>query len=118
MAERHGFVLVAFAERMASYAVRKQQPDLIAQSLSALAIAVKLVYIKEVLPVVSLLYRSVHKLDLDAHDVFANKGGYRNEMLDKFLDDFLCRSETDRSIEAMGYFEGNDQDGFRYKRTW
>ena len=118
MAEVHGFVLVAFAERMASYAVRRQEPGLIARSLSALAIAVDLLYVKEALPVVSLLYRSIQKLGLDPRDVFADNGGYGNAVLDRFLGDFLRRSDEDRTVEAMGYVEGSDPDGFRYKRTW
>jgi hypothetical protein len=66
MEERHGFVLIAFAERMASLAVRTNQQRVIVIGLSALAIAAKLVYFKEVMPVLSLLYQSAQTLGLEA----------------------------------------------------
>jgi hypothetical protein len=118
MTEVHGFVLIAFAERMASRAVRENEPDFIAKGLSALAIAAGLVYIKEALPVVSLLLRSIDKLGLDARSVFRRASGFGNNELDRFLEEFPHRSKEDRSIEAMGYVEAEDLDGFRYKRTW
>ncbi len=65
MTRAHGSVLVAFAERLASRAVRENKPEFIGAGLSALAIAIKLLDFREVLPIVSLLHRSAEKLGLD-----------------------------------------------------
>jgi hypothetical protein len=118
MVERHGSVMVAFAERMASHAVRTGQSRYLDYGMTALAVASYLIYIKEVIPILSLLYRSTQKLGLEARGVFntaipvpAAAG------LQQIVDEFLNRSERDRSIEVMYYVEGQDQDGFRYTRT-
>lgn len=118
MIAAHGFVLIAFAERMAARAIRENRPELITHGLAALRISANLVYFKEALPVVSLLYRSIQKLGLDARTVFGGAYGSEADDLGKVLDEFLCRSDEDRGIEAMGYIEGTDQDGFRYQRAW
>ena len=118
MKEAHGFVFVAFAERMASCAVRERRSHLIERGLSALAIAVNLVYYKETLPAVSLLYHSASQLGLGTREFLASSDFLRNDVLNGFITDFLDRTEEDRGIEAMGYVEDEDRDGFRYRRTW
>jgi hypothetical protein len=118
MEQRHGFVLIAFAERMSSLSVRTKRQDLIVSALSALAIAAKLVYFKEAMPVMSLLYRSVQKLGQNPRCILSNLGSLADQQFSEFVNNFLKRSEEDRSIEAMGYEETSDADGFRYSRTW
>jgi hypothetical protein len=118
MSEHHGLVLLAFAERMASLAVRTRNLQFIREGLEALAYGIRLVDDREVLMVLSLLYRSSIHLDLDAAGFFAGTIGLGGEMFDSFLLSFPRRNEEDRSIGAMGYIESRDQDGFRYRRTW
>jgi hypothetical protein len=118
MDERHGFVLIAFAERMSSLAVRTKNVDLIAEALSALAISARLVYFKEVMPVVSLLYRSAQNLGIDPRRPLSDPFCVGDEGFSEFVNKFPDRSHEDRSIEAMGYEENSDGDGFLYKRTW
>jgi len=118
MVERHGLVLLAYAERMASYAVRTNQEEHIVKALLALSVAGKLVYYKESLPVVSLLYRSIQKLGLDPSKLFEKIPSDGDDEFACYLKTFPSRSQEDRSIEAMGFVEGHDSDGFRYIRTW
>ncbi len=114
----HGNVLVVFAERMANYGVRARDAELLEQALWALAIAAKLVYYKEVLPIVSLVYRSAELLGLDTRSLFLQGHGPGGGDFDEYLARFVERSAKDRSIEAMGYVESQGVDGVIYKRTW
>jgi len=118
MEVRHGFVLLAYAERMASLSVRTKKKELIVSALSALAIGAKLVYFKEAMPVMSLLYRSIEKLDLNPQNILFSPGSFADQQFSEFAKGFLSRSDEDRSIEAMGYVENSDSDGFCYHRTW
>jgi hypothetical protein len=117
LTEQHGFVLVGFAERMAAYAVRTGQERYIHEGLTALGLASLLLCYNEVLPALSLLYRSTQKIGSDANVAFATTI-LADVRFQSFASDFLRRGEQDRSIEAMGYVESQDQDGFRYSRTW
>lgn len=103
---------------MAALAVREARPDLVDIGLTATAIAATLLYIKEALPVVSLLYRSAEKLGLDPRATFAKVTTFGNRQFDEFVRHFPERSEADRSIAAMGYVEREGRDGFLYERSW
>lgn len=118
MDESHGFLLLAFAERMAARTVRERQPDFAAAGLTAAAIAGALVYIKEALPIVSLLYDSIERIGFDPRVIFAGVPRFGNAELDEFIDHFPDRTKDDRRIEVMGYVGIEDQGGFRYERTW
>lgn len=119
MDERHGLVLIAFAERMSSLAVRTKRDDLLASAFVAIAIATRLINFKEILPVMSLLYKSASKLGADVKLAFRECGSVLGgKTFSNLFSDFLNRADEDRSIEAMGYEEGSDADGFRYTRTW
>ena len=118
MNETHGFVLLAYAERMASLAVRENSVDTLSKGLVALRIASKLIYVKEALPVLALMYNSANKLGIDPTNLFSTLVLRDGDELKVFVDSFLSRSAEDRSIQAMGYVEGEDEAGFRYVRTW
>lgn len=116
--ERHGFVLMAYAERMASRAIRESRKDLLFESLSALALATPVVYIKEAIPIVGLILHSAHKLGVSPQDLLMDRKRIPSMVVDNLIMEYEERQEEDRSIEAMGYIEGVDADGFRYVRTW
>jgi hypothetical protein len=118
MTEDHGFVFLAYAERMASQIVREQQPTSLCPAMTAIALAIQLIYVKEALPVISLLFHSIEKLGSRACEQILSASPLKNEALHEYLDEFTRRAADDRSIEAMGYVEGRDSDGFRYIRTW
>jgi hypothetical protein len=117
LVERHGFVFVAFGERMAAYAVRTTLGNFLHEGIRALSLASCLLYYKEVVPIVSLLHRAAQKIGLDAHSLFVGVP-YPNNQFQSAVEGFAGRDEADRSVEAMGYVEAQDQEGFRFNRTW
>jgi len=118
MSETHGLVLLAYAERMASLAVRRGENAMLEKSMAALRIASALTYVKEALPVLCLLSNSAKKLGVDVNKFFALTTINLKGELKPYIEAFSNRSDEDRSIEAMGYIEGEDEQGFRYLRTW
>lgn len=118
MTEHHGSVLLAFAERMASLAVRSRDPQFLRDGLGALAFGSRLVDSREAVLILSLVYRSLEKLGMDATGLFAGAIGLGDESFDACVRAFPSRDKKDRAIKAMGYTEGRDRDGFRYSRTW
>ncbi len=118
MAQHHGSLLVAYAGRLASQAVRKGDPELIREGLKAAAFGSRLDDPREAIMILSLLYRSLEKLKADPSRFFGEASGLGDPYFDTNLRGFPSRSEEDRSIGAMGYIEGSDEGGFRYVRTW
>lgn len=118
LTQTHGMVLLAFAERMASLAIREGSVDIVSKGMEALRIASRLVYEKELLPILLLLHNSAIKLGADWSNLIPVTSGCEENRFKEFCESFLARSATDRSIQAMGYIEGEDEGGFRYLRTW
>lgn len=118
MTETHGFVFLAYAERMASLAVRENSVGILSKGMAALGVASKLVYVKETLPILALMHNSACKLGVDPAELFSDLGLREGDELKMYVDSFLNRSAEDRSIQSMGYVEGEDEGGFRYTRTW
>ncbi len=109
-------VLGLFAERMASLAVRENSIEPVKQGLLALLLYARTEDPRDVLLVLSLLHDAVIKTSGTPKKVFDEAslifGGAG------LLDDFLNRSDEDKSIDAMGYEESKNDEGFLYVRTW
>lgn len=118
MTEELGLVLLAYAERAATRMVRENDILIAQGAMYAIAVATNLTYIKNALPVISLLYRSMAKLGTEPERLLLLPIKIVNNRLDEYLIEFVNRSDEDKSIEAMGYIEGEDDDGFHYIRTW
>jgi hypothetical protein len=115
---RSARVLTAFAERMASLAIRHQDGRTLRDGLIACALAISRTDDpREVLPVFSLLFRAAEMIGDDPVAEFDRVAGIAGEA-GASLRSFARRDPADRSIEAMAYIEGNDADGFRFIRTW
>jgi hypothetical protein len=119
LSEEHGTVLSAFAERMASLAVRATSLKALREGLSAeqLALAVVGDY-RDSLPVLSLLFRATEILGEEPTVEFVAAAVLANPPDNRPLLDFLMRDDEDRSLVSMGYIEDHDGEGFRFKRTW
>jgi len=109
-------ILGFFAERMASLAVRENSVERVSQGLSALLLYARTEDPRDVLLVLSLLHdaaiktsRTPKKVFEEASLIFGGTG---------LLADFLNRSDEDKSIDAMGYKESKNEEGFLYVRTW
>jgi len=112
-------VLRAFAERMASLAVRIGEPATLRGGLLSAAVvtAVPGVDGREVLLILPLLWHSARRLDLDPAAEFAATADVFPPAATA-LRQFAARKPEDQRIEAMGYVESTDDGGFRYGRTW
>ena len=73
---------------------------------------------REGVAVVSLIHAAALKIGVKPKDVFDRVEKQIGLSGAPTLDAFLQRSDEDKSIEAMGYVEGSDEDGFRFVRTW
>lgn len=113
----HWAVLRVFAERMASWAVRSENGEVLERGLLALALA-GLGESADSLTVLPLFDHAARRLKMDPAPLFLMVGERVGGEAQKALVSFLGRSDEDRSLAAMGYQEGRDRDGFRYQRNW
>jgi hypothetical protein len=115
LSETHVSVLLAFAERMASLAIRLGDPGVMRRGLIAACLPIEVADRREVLLVLPLLWRTAERLGLDAVSEFT---AVDRTVGCEELARFAARRPEDRTIESMGYVEARDDDGFRYERTW
>lgn len=66
----------------------------------------------------ALHYDAALKLGIEPNVVFDQAAMLMDNEVAEGIRSFPRRSKEDKSLEAMGYREGNDDDGFRYMRTW
>jgi hypothetical protein len=114
----HAVVLRAFAERMASSAVRNLDVANLRLGLIALLLSWHGPDSREALTVFPIFLDAISRLNLDLTSFVAS---IRQTVGDQLIDpliEFLKRTEVNKSLEAMGYAEGADDDGFRYVRNW
>lgn len=117
--EGHGRVLSAFAERMASLAVRTGSRRTLRDGLMAAQLALAVVGdARDSLPALSLLFRAGELIGLKPKVEFADVAALAPPPDNQPLLKFRKRNKRDRSITAMAYIEDRDDDGFRFKRTW
>ncbi len=111
-------VLRAYAERMASLAVRQGEPLQLLRGLVALVVGGLYRNELEALMVMSLVDNSAHRLGLETAELFGQASRVVGHPGSVYLMHWLTRSAEDRSIKAMGFVESSDGDGFRYKLDW
>jgi hypothetical protein len=107
--------LKCFAVRMAALSVREADSD--RAFLALLAAAMGLTQIddrRDAIVAFGPVFDGIKKADLDAEDLF-RRAGELVPQSDAFLKSWLRRSPEDQSLEAMGYEESTDADGFLYK---
>ncbi|MDG3002661.1 hypothetical protein [Paludisphaera mucosa] len=110
----HGRVLDAFAGRMASLAVRTEDPHKIVDGLKALAFASRLMDWRDNVATLALLCRSIEILELDPELYLRQTAGLSDSEFEGQVRGFSGRDERDRSLSTFRYVEGEDRDGFRY----
>jgi len=111
-------LLIVFAERMASLAVRLVSRANLFLGLVALAAEGWKADPRDDLTVLSLLHDAAVRIGSDPRENFQEVVPYTTKAIADALERFLTRSAQDKSIEAMGYRAGVRIDGFRYERTW
>jgi hypothetical protein len=116
--ERGRRVLRAYAERMASLAVREVDPDLLVRALIALTIGGLAQNERESMMVMSLIENSAKRLELDLESLFEQVSSMVGHQGTAAFAIWLRRSQHDRSLSAMKFVESADEGGFRYKLEW
>ncbi|WP_420118207.1 hypothetical protein [Micromonospora sp.] len=111
-------VLAVFAERAASIAVRHQDVRELRAGILAVVISQAIADDpRESIAALSLLYRAAELIGHDPNSEFAAAGDVLGGGVSGLLE-FLRRSPEDKSIEAMGYEEGDDGRGFCFISNW
>ena len=118
LTREHSPTLLAFAERMASLAVREREPRRIFLGLLALVVESFASDYRENAMILSLHYDAAGRIGADPARLFEEAASYARPEVARALRRFLARSPEDQSIAAMGYQEGREPDGFRYQRNW
>ena len=107
-------VLLAFAERMASLAVRRQTPGDLVIGLVAIAIGGLTGDEPEALMPLALIDWSARRLGIDGARVFGEAAAIVGEPASHYLNVWLSKPTDQRGIGEMGFSEGSDPGGFRY----
>ena len=118
LGSNHWSTLTVFAERMAVWAVRLQQPDLILKGLLALALDGGRFDEREDILIMAPLYHSAVKLGIDPKPLFLQAAEVAGLQLRDILHRFPDRPESNRNLASMGYVELTGPEGFTYRRTW
>ena len=116
--EGHAAVLRAFAERMASLAVRLTDEQTLRLGLIALLLTWNGPDSRNTLLEFPLFYDAITRLGLAGDQfVVALRPVLGDELIAPFAS-FLSRPEAAKTLQSMGYAVGADNDGFRYLRKW
>jgi hypothetical protein len=116
--EEQRATLLAFSERMASLAVRRQDSTLIVLGVVALGVDGWRYDWRDNVLVLSLHYDAARRCGRSPEVLFDEAARLLPRKPKEALGQFLRRSNEDKSIEAMGYRAAADADGFRYLRNW
>ena len=111
-------VLLAFAERMVSFAIRSRSQDPLRMAMMAMFLQIGIGDVREDILILTLVYAAAEKLGMNPRSVFLDSAQQFGLSSTSGLEAFLGRSKEDKSIESMGYAEGVDEDGFRFVRRW
>jgi hypothetical protein len=116
--EKHRYTLLAYAERMASLAVRLRDREPIILGLIALGISGYVGDWRDNATIIALHYDAALRANQSPAETFEEAAAYLAQELAAAIKAFLRRSEEEKSLKAMGYSSGTDAEGFRYRRSW
>jgi hypothetical protein len=116
--ESQRFTLLAYSERMASFAVRTRDQQKIFLGLLALGIDGWNGDWRENVEILCLHYDAAVRIQVMPEQIFENVASILSLKASTAFSEFLRRSPEDKSLNSMGYSAGSDVDGFRYKRDW
>ena len=118
--EKNSFLLLAYAERMASLAVHKRDPHRVLDGLVAIAMEGFEFDERDALQRLAPLYHSARKLSEDPQALFDAAASVAPASVAEAMRGFTReRTSEDRSLEAMGYREsGSKGRTLIYERSW
>jgi hypothetical protein len=108
-------VLCAYAERMASLAVRRRDPQLLERALVAAVVGGLTTFEQGAMVVMPLIEHSSQILALDTSSLFGRAAAVTGHPGSVALMIWLSRPAEDRTLASMGWAEGRDAGGFRYR---
>ena len=110
--------LLCYSERMACLAVRTFQQEYLLLGLLANGLDNWQTDFRENVIILALHYDAAGQIGVPPAGVFNAAAHLLPEQSSRGLRAFLRRSDDDRSLKAMGYEAGRDNEGFRYRRIW
>ena len=118
LGDKYWSTFTCYAERMAIWAVRLKQPELILKGLFALALDDGRFDDREDILIMAPLYHSAVKLGIDPKLLFLQAAAMAGPGLATALRQFPDRPESNRNLASMGYSETKGPEGFGYRRNW
>jgi hypothetical protein len=118
ISEDQRFTLLAFAERMATAAVRHKDPKRIHLGLLALGLDGWKSDWRDNATILCLHHDAALRLSSDPEQLFRKAGCLLSEKVNRSFSEYLAGTDEDKTLDAMGYSTGRDEGGFRYKRDW
>jgi hypothetical protein len=116
ISERAGLVLYAYADRMASLAVRRSDVRLVVSAVTALVVGGLWRFDQEALLVMPLIENSALLIGIDPNALLNLASPIIGGPGTAALVSWLNRAPATRTLSTMGYYESLDDDGFRYRR--
>ena len=115
--DSHSFTFLAFAERMASYAVRTGSVSILFEGLAAVVLEAGKFDVREDIVVMAPLYDAALKLGTEPSELFSKAAGLLVGEVSTILETFPSRDEDLKSLASMHYVESGNEYGFVYERV-
>jgi catechol 2,3-dioxygenase-like lactoylglutathione lyase family enzyme len=115
----HTDTFLSYGERMATLSARERNPH--HALLGVLAVALtwrRCLDVRPAIPILGLLYDAAKRAGGEPDRVFVDAAALCPADVAPVLRDFLTRADLDQIADEMGFSDGQDRDGFRYRRTW
>jgi hypothetical protein len=118
LSEKARRVLRAYAGRMASLAVQRQDRAILTRGLVAVVLGGLDENQLESLMVMAPIEDSARRIGIEPADLFEEVSKIVGLPATVNLMIWLSRTDDDRSLESMGYVTTEDEGGFRYRLNW
>lgn len=115
--DQHSFTFIAFAERMASYAVRIGSKKKLFEGLAALVLDGGKFDSRENITVMAPLYGAALKIGVDPETLFTQAAALAPNEVSDVLRTFPNRPAESKILICMQFLESEDEDGFMYERV-
>jgi len=111
-------VLRAYAERMASLAVRTGEVEQLERAIVAVVVGGLDDNAYEALMAMPLIEDGARRVGIEPPELFEKAAAIVGHPGTINLVRWLSRKPEDRSLASMGFVESADKDGFRYRLDW
>lgn len=115
--DQHSFTFIAFAERMAAYAVRTGSKEKLFEGLAALVLDGGKFDSRENITVMAPLYDAALKIGVNPETLFTQAADLASNEVSDVLRTFPSRPDESKSLICMQFVESEDEDGFIYERV-